>query len=282
MKFNRILLIVVSLALMLFALAGCGKDAAQDNQKKLNVVATTTMLTDLVKEIGGDHVSVQGLMGPGVDPHLYQASAGDVTTMSKADVVVYNGVHLEGKMGSIFDNLTKQNKATIRVSDAIDPATLLDFDEEDGVKTKDPHIWFDVDLTKLDETDAYVKAQAESIPKESRVLVTAHDAFQYFARAYGFEVKGLQGVSTATEAGTQDVNELVQFIVDHKIKAIFVESSVPHKTIEAVQEAAKAKGWNVAIGGELYSDSLGSEGTEGGTYIGMVKANIDTIAKALK
>ena len=188
-----------------------------------------------------------------------------------------------------------------------------DFDEEDGVKTKDPHIWFDVAnwklaakavyeglskadpahkedfkkrydayLTKLDETDAYIKTQAESIPKESRVLVTAHDAFQYFARAYGFEVKGLQGVSTATEAGTQDVNELVQFIVDHKIKAIFVESSVPHKTIEAVQEAAKAKGWNVAIGGELYSDSLGSEGTEGGTYIGMVKANIDTIAKALK
>jgi len=259
MKFNRIVLVVVSLALMLFALAGCGKDAAQDSQKKLNIVATTTMLTDLVKEIGGDHVSVQGLMGPGVDPHLYQASAGDVTAMSKADVVVYNGVHLEGKMGSIFDNLTKQNKATIRVSDAIDPATLLDFDEEDGVKTKDPHIWF-----------------------ESRVLVTAHDAFQYFARAYGFEVKGLQGVSTATEAGTQDVNELVQFIVDHKIKAIFVESSVPHKTIEAVQEAAKAKGWNVAIGGELYSDSLGSEGTEGGTYIGMVKANIDTIAKALK
>ena len=136
MKFNRIVLVVVSLALILFALAGCGKDTAQDSQKKLNVVATTTMLTDLVKEIGGDHVTVQGLMGPGVDPHLYQASAGDVTAMSKADVVVYNGIHLEGKMGSIFDNLTKQNKATIRVSDAIDPATLLDFDEEDGVKQK--------------------------------------------------------------------------------------------------------------------------------------------------
>ena len=136
MKFNRILLVVVSLALIVFALAGCGKDTAQDSQKKLNVVATTTMLTDLVKEIGGDHVTVQGLMGPGVDPHLYQASAGDVTAMSKADVVVYNGIHLEGKMGSIFDNLTKQNKATIRVSDAIDPSTLLDFDEEDGVKTE--------------------------------------------------------------------------------------------------------------------------------------------------
>ncbi|SNV56428.1 metal ABC transporter solute-binding protein, Zn/Mn family [Veillonella rodentium] len=312
MKFNRLVLIALSLTVMMLALTGCGKDSARDGQKKLQVVATTTMLTDLVKEIGGDDVSVQGLMGPGVDPHLYQASAGDVTAMSKADIVVYNGVHLEGKMGSIFDNLAKQNKATIRVSDAIDPSTLLDF-EEDGVSAKDPHIWFDVAnwklaakavyeglskadpahkenfqkryesyLTKLDEADAYIKTQAESIPKESRVLVTAHDAFQYFARAYGFEVKGLQGVSTATEAGTQDMNELVQFIVDHKIKAIFVESSVPHKTIEAVQEACKAKGWDVSIGGELYSDSLGSEGTEGGTYIGMVKANIDTIAKALK
>lgn len=312
MKFNRLILIALSLTVMIPALIGCGKDSARDGQKKLQVVATTTMLTDLVKEIGGDDVSVQGLMGPGVDPHLYQASAGDVTAMSKADVVVYNGVHLEGKMGSIFDNLAKQNKTTIRVSDALDPSPLLDF-EEDGVSTKDPHIWFDVAnwklaakavyeglakadpahkenfqkryesyLTKLDEADAYIKAQAESIPKESRVLVTAHDAFQYFARAYGFEVKGLQGVSTATEAGTQDMNELVQFIVDHKIKAIFVESSVPHKTIEAVQEACKAKGWNVSIGGELYSDSLGSEGTEGGTYIGMVKTNIDTIAKALK
>jgi len=313
MKVKQSLLLALSLVIMIFALVGCSKDTAQEGSKKLQVVATTTMLTDLVKEIGGDHVTVQGLMGPGVDPHLYQASAGDVTAMSKADVVVYNGVHLEGKMGSIFDNLTKQNKATIRVSDAIDPATLLDFDEENGVKTKDPHIWFDVAnwklaakavyeglaksdpahkedfkkrydayLTKLDETDAYIKAQAASIPQESRVLVTAHDAFQYFAHAYGFEVKGLQGVSTATEAGTQDMNNLVQFIVDHKIKAIFVESSVPHKTIEAVQEACKAKGWNVTIGGELYSDSLGSEGTEGGTYIGMVKANIDTIAKALK
>ncbi len=313
MKISRIIWALVSLALMIVSLVGCGSDTAKDSQKKLNVVATTTMLTDLVKVIGGDHVAVQGLMGPGVDPHLYQASAGDVTALSKADVVVYNGVHLEGKMGSIFDNLEKQHKDSIRVSDALDPAILLDFDEEDGVKTKDPHIWFDVAnwklaskavyeglakadpahkddykknydayLIKLDEADAYIKTQAESIPKDSRVLVTAHDAFQYFARAYGFNVKGLQGVSTATEAGTQDMNNLVQFIVDHKIKAIFVESSVPHKTIEAVQEACKAKGWNVSIGGELYSDSLGSEGTEGGTYIGMVKANIDTITKALK
>lgn len=296
---------------ILCIVSGCGSDTAKSDGK-LNVVATTTMLTDLTKIIGGDHVNVQGLMGPGVDPHLYQASAGDVNVMSKADVVVYNGVHLEGKMGEIFNNLQKSNKFTIRVSDAIDPSQLLDF-EEDNTNTKDPHIWFDVAnwklaakavyeglsqkdpahkedykknyesyLTQLDETDAYIKAKAQEVPEQARVLVTAHDAFQYFARAYGFEVKGLQGVSTATEAGTQDMNELVNFIVDHKIKAIFVESSVPHKTIEAVQEACKAKGWNVSIGGELYSDSLGTEGTPGGTYIGMVKANIDTIVNALK
>ena len=137
-------------------------------------------------------------------------------------------------------------------------------------------------MKELDAADQYIKDRTKEIPEQSRVLVTAHDAFHYFARAYGFEVKGLQGVSTATEAGTKDMNDLVQFIVDHKIKAIFVESSVPHKTIEAVQEACKAKGWDVAIGGELYSDSLGSPDTPGGTYIGMVKANIDTIVGALK
>ena len=194
----------------------------------------------------------------------------------------------------------------------MDPSTLLAFEEE-GPDAKDPHIWFDVQnwklaakvvkdtlvakdpkhekdyvanyeayMKELDAADQYIKDRMKEIPEQSRVLVTAHDAFHYFARAYGFEVKGLQGVSTATEAGTKDMNDLVQFIVDHKIKAIFVESSVPHKTIEAVQEACKAKGWDVAIGGELYSDSLGSPNTEGGTYIGMVKANIDTIVGALK
>ena len=313
MKEFKLWRLCIVFAVCIMAIAGCGKqaDTVQDS-KPLQVVTTTTMITDLVQKIGGDHVTVQGLMGAGVDPHLYQASAGDVSTLQKGDVIFLNGIHLEGKMGQVFQELKKSNKTVVEVSKDMDPSTLLAFEEE-GPDAKDPHIWFDVAnwklaakavyeglskadpahkddfkkrydayLTKLDDTDAYIKAQAESIPKESRVLVTAHDAFQYFARAYGFEVKGLQGVSTATEAGTQDVNELVQFIVDHKIKAIFVESSVPHKTIEAVQEAAKAKGWNVAIGGELYSDSLGSEGTEGGTYIGMVKANIDTIAKALK
>ena len=297
--------------------SGCGntQDTGQGNTEdshKLQVVATTTMLSDLVKQIGGDQVEVQGLMKAGVDPHLYQATAGDVEVMNKADIVVYNGVHLEGKMGAIFDNLEKQKKSIIRVGDAIDPATLLDF-EEDGTTVKDPHIWFSVAnwklaaeavakglskkdpahaalyeanakkyIAQLDELDTYIHEQVATVPEASRVLVTAHDAFSYFARDYGFTVKGLQGVSTVSEAGTGDISELADFIVAHHIKAIFVESSVPTKTIEALQAAVKAKGQDVVIGGELYSDSLGSSDTPEGTYIGMYKKNIQTITGALR
>lgn len=306
--------VMAMLAAVMVVVAGCGgeKAPAQEAAHKLQVVATTTMLADLARNIGGEAVEVKGLMGPGVDPHLYQASAGDVETMSKADVVVYNGVHLEGKMGEIFAQLEKNRKTTICVADALDPATLLDF-EEDGVPAKDPHIWFDVKnwekaahivaerlsekdpahkdlymknyetyLKDLQATDEYVANRAQEVPANARVLVTAHDAFQYFSRAYGFEVRGLQGVSTAAEAGATDVRELADFIASRQIKAIFVESSVPHKTIEAVQEACRARGWEVAIGGELYSDSLGAPDSEGGTYVGMVKENIDTIVDALK
>ncbi len=278
----------------------------------MKVVATTTMLTDLARQIGGDKVEVSGLMKAGVDPHLYQAGAGDVDAMNKADIVVYNGVHLEGKMGAIFDNLHAQKKPTIRVSDGIPSETLLDF-EEDGEKTKDPHIWFSVKnwkaaakevakgfsekdpknksyyedhlnayLAELDNLDKYIRKEVESVPKDSRILVTAHDAFAYFARDYGFEVKGIQGISTASEAGTSDISTLAAFIAEHKIKAVFVESSVPHKTIESLQAAVKARGFDVSIGGELYSDSLGGESTKEGTYIGMYEHNIKTITEALR
>lgn len=304
---------LAALAALLLVVAGCGGEKAPSTEsKKLQVVATTTMLADLSRQIGGDAVEVQGLMGPGVDPHLYQASAGDVDKMGKADVVVYNGLHLEGKMGDVFENLTRHNKTVICVADGIDPSLVMHF-EQDGVSVNDPHIWFDVKnwmaaarvvadgfaakdpahkdvyeknyeryVAELKEADAYVAKRAAEVPADSRVLVTAHDAFQYFARAYGFEVRGLQGVSTASEAGTSDVSDLAAFIANRKIKAIFVESSVPHKTIEAVQEACKARGWDVKIGGELYSDSLGAADEEGGTYIGMVKHNVDTIVDALK
>ena len=307
MKFNRIMLIVVSLALMLFALAGCGKDAAQDNQKKLNVVATTTMLTDLVKEIGGDHVSVQGLMGPGVDPHLYQASAGDVTAMSKADVVVYNGIHLEGKMVDIFDKL--QGREVLNLGDALDKSQLTKVDDE----LYDPHVWFNTQfwalqakavadklssmdaankdyyqanlekyLKDLDEATKYIQDRINEIPEGSRYLVTAHDAFGYFSKQFGLKVESIQGVSTDSEVSAKRIEELAQFIADNKIKAIFTESSVSPASIHALEEAVKAKGWEIKIGDELYSDSMGDKEHDTDTYIKTIKANADKIANALK
>lgn len=302
--------IILSLTLLL---VGCAQPTAnvESTEDKLNVVATTTMLADLSKNIGGEHVSVSGLMGPGIDPHLYQASAGDVTLMQKADVVVYNGLHLEGKMGDIFKSLTEQGDAVICIEEGIDESKL--FKWEDGGSAHDPHIWFDVSLwknaaktvakgfskidsinktdyetnleqylTELDELDIYVRERAQEVPKGQRVLVTAHDAFNYFGNAYGFEVRGLQGISTDAEAGTADVSSLANFIVKRQIKVIFVESSVPPKSIEALQDAVKAKGFDVAIGGELYSDSLGGEDSGAESYILTVKVNIDTIVDALK
>ncbi len=306
-------MLLAALTAVALVVAGCGDEAAtNDGPKKLRVVTTTTMLADLSRQIGGDAVEVTGLMGPGVDPHLYQASAGDVDVMSKADVVVYNGLHLEGKMSDVFENFTKLDKKIFAAGDALTSTHVMEYEHE-GVRVEDPHIWFDVknwqaaaqaltevfaeadpanaDLyrknyeqyaAELAAADQYVAARALEIPQDSRVLVTAHDAFQYFARAYQFEVRGLQGVSTASEAGTADVSGLADFIAARKIKAIFVESSIPHKTIEAVQEACRARGWDVVIGGELYSDSLGAADEEAGTYIGMVKANVDTIVDALK
>lgn len=278
---------------------------------KINIVATTTMLTDLSKIIGGDRVNVNGLMGPGIDPHLYQASAGDVTLMQKADVVIYNGLHLEGKMGEILENLTSQGSTVICIADGLDESKLLAWEKDNTVY--DPHIWFDISLWKaaaqtvadglsradpegkeeyksnldtylkeLNETDTYICNRVAELPESQRVLITAHDAFQYFGKAYGFEVRGLQGISTEAEAGTSDVSDLADFIAERQVKAIFVESSIPPKTIEALQAAVKAKGFNVTIGGELYSDSLGDAESGSETYILTVKANIDTIVGALK
>jgi len=309
-KMKGILGTILSFTLLL---TGCSVPAVNEDSSKdkLNIVATTTMLADLVSSIGGERVTVNGLMGPGIDPHLYQASAGDVSLMQKADVVVYNGLHLEGKMGEIFENLSNQGSAVICIEKGLDESRLLAWEDDNSIH--DPHIWFDVSLWKdaaktvakgltdadpdgkadyeanldaylkeLDETDTYIRGRADELPEKYRVLVTAHDAFQYFGKAYGFEVRGLQGISTDAEAGTADVSDLANYIVERQIKAIFVESSVPPKTIEALQAAVKAKGFDVSIGGELYSDSLGDAQSGAGTYILTVKANIDTIVNALK
>lgn len=308
--------IIIGMALsILLTLTGCSnsqeKDTVNTGDTKLNVVATTTMLSDLSSVIGGNHVTVNGLMGPGIDPHLYQASAGDVTLMQKADVVVYNGLHLEGKMGEIFESLASRGDAVICIEDGLDESKLLTLEGDGSVH--DPHIWFDVSLWKeaakivsdglseidesnandyksnleaylkeLDSLETYIKDRVLEVPESQRVLITAHDAFGYFGAAYGFEVKGLQGISTDAEAGTADVSNLASFIVDRKIGAIFIESSVPPKTIEALQAAVRAKGFDATIGGELYSDSIGDEESGANTYILTVKSNIDTIVDALK
>ena len=279
------------------------------SQEPIRVVTTIGMITDIVQNVGGDRVNATGLMGPGIDPHLYKASEGDVARLVKADLIFYNGLHLEGKMAGVLERMQDQIQ-TVAVTQDIDRAILLAPPEFEGAY--DPHLWFDVTLwmkavervrdtlievdkgsaelyrantknylTKLEELHNYVMQQAERVSPDQRVLVTAHDAFNYFGRAYGFEVRGLQGISTAAEAGTADVQALVQFIVERRIPAMFVETSVPRRSIEAVQAAVKAKGFSVEIGGQLFSDAMGPSGTLEGTYIGMVRHNIDTIVASL-
>ncbi len=287
------------------------KNTTKQDDSKFNVVTTTSMITDLTKNIGGDLISLQGLMGSGVDPHLYKASEGDVSKLANADLIFYNGIHLEGKLVEVFEKMERQNINTKAIADGIDHNSLINNSYFQG--NYDPHIWFDIAywkqatnfvvsklsdalpeykttfetngnsyIKKLDVLETKIKAIIETLPQEKRVLVTAHDAFSYFGRAYGFEVVGLQGLSTATEAGVQDVQKLATFIIEKNIKAIFVESSVPKRTIEALEAAVKSKGHDVEIGGTLYSDALGNAGTIEGTYIGMFEYNVNTIVNALK
>jgi len=308
---RSIYLLISFLAAVLLACPSNDRDVNGSSGKGvLNIVATTGMIADMAAVIGGDNVVVKGLMGPGVDPHLYKASAGDVALLSKADVIFYNGLHLEGKMSEIFEQMNSRGIETVAVSDGIDRSDLLTPLEFKG--NHDPHIWFDVTLwmsavgsvrnaliekdpenapqynknaesylVALSELNDYVKERANSLPEDKRVLITAHDAFNYFGRGYGFEVKGLQGISTDSEAGTADVQELAAIIVERRIPAVFIESSVPPRYIEAVQAAVKSKGFDVKIGGELYSDAMGNPGTPEGNYIGMVRHNINTIVDAL-
>ena len=311
---GRRIALFLSLILLLGTLAACGGgngNSGDISKRKVQVTTTVGMITDIVRQVGGDRVVVTGLMGPGVDPHLYKPSAGDVTKLESADIIFYGGLELEGRMTDTLVKLSRQGKRAIPVTEEI-PQNLLREPPEFAGKY-DPHVWFDVTLwqyavkavntelaeldpgskdlyqkntdaylKQLDELHAYVKAQIATIPQSSRVLITAHDAFGYFGQQYGVEVRGLQGTSTATEASASDVQTLAQFLADRKIKAIFVESSVPKATVEAVQAAVKARGWDVAIGGELFSDAMGNDGTPEGTYIGMVRHNVDTIVKALR
>lgn len=311
MKYVNRIAAALAMTLVLVLLAACADDGdAGEENGKIKVVTTTGMIADAARNVGGEHVEVTGLMGPGIDPHLYRPTASDVNRLDSADIIFYNGLELEGRMTEIFARLSSQ-KPTFAVSENLPEELLLASEQYENAP--DPHIWFDVSLWKsvvgvievhlseldpdnaaayasnaaayleeLDELDAYVFEQVETIPEASRVLITAHDAFGYFGHRYGIEVIGLQGISTAAEAGAADVQALTNTIIDREIKAIFVESSVPRATIEAVQAAVRSRGNVVEIGGELYSDAMGDEGTHGGTYIGMITENIDTIAGALR
>lgn len=296
--------------LFFFSVVACTKNNGQENGQ-FQVVTTTSMITDLVQNIGGDKVAVQGLMGAGVDPHLYKASEGDVSKLSNADMIFYSGLHLEGKLVEVFEKMKRQNINTVAVSDALDKNDLIG--STLFASNYDPHIWFDVKnwqkitlfvadqlakaqpqhkaefeanaaayLKKLETLENDIRAEIGTLPEDKRRLVTAHDAFNYFGKAYGFDVVGLQGLSTATEAGVQDVQKTAGYIIDHKVKAVFIESSVPRRTVEALQAAVNSKDHQVAIGGTLFSDALGNPGTPEGTYIGMFKFNVHTIVTSLK
>ncbi|CAN8140002.1 Manganese-binding lipoprotein MntA [uncultured Thiomicrorhabdus sp.] len=273
---------------------------------QLKVTATTGMIADLVENIAQDKADVQALMGVGVDPHLYKATQGDIRKLSRADIIFYNGLHLEGKLQPIFDKMARK-KTVIAVSESIPENRLIAYD-----KLHDPHIWFDVSLwqeaakkvtqslaqkdsknavfyqnnlqaylQKLTDLNAWVKSEMAKVPEQNRVLITAHDAFGYFGKAYGLEVMGLQGISTAGEFGLQDIKQLKDTIVSRGIQAVFVESSVSPKFIESLVKGVQAEGKKLVVGGELYSDAMGAQGSNAETYLGMVKHNVETIRKGL-
>ncbi len=303
---------IIIFLIFILVLTACTPQAAQNSDfsgRKIQITTTVGMITNVAEIVGGERVEVTGLMGPGVDPHLYKASEGDVALLQGADIIFYNGLHLEAGMSGVLERM-EETRNVVAVTKNIDRNKLHAPPEFAGAF--DPHVWFDVklwmqsvevirdtlaeadpgsaDLYKsnaadylqdLTELDQYVKAQADRVPAENRVLVTAHDAFSYFGDAYGFEVRGLQGISTSSEASTADMKQLADFITERHIPAIFIESSVPKRNIEALQAAVQSRGWDVQIGGELYSDAMGNTGTPEGTYIGMVRHNIDTIVKAL-
>lgn len=286
--------LLAGVLIALLALWECDPKEKKSAGDKITIVTTTGMIRDAVLNIADDRAEVIALMGPGVDPHLYKATHGDLEKLSKADIVFYNGLHLEGKMGEVLEKLGK-TKPVIAVTEGIPDSLLRSV--TGFADTKDPHVWFDVNLWKyavltitghlqrfdsanadvyrnrgnryaqqLDSLHQAVQKEIQQIPEQQRVLITAHDAFGYFGDAYQIEVRGLQGISTVSEFGLRDVTDLVNFIISRRIKAIFAETSVSPRSIQAVIEGCKEKGWNVTLGGNLYSDALGPEGTPEGTH----------------
>lgn len=311
---KRPLLVAVCLFLGA-ATGGCGPAASDDAPPRkfvglspLHAVCTTGMVADMVGRIGGRWVQVDRIMGEGIDPHLFKATPDVIARLHSADVVFYSGLHLEGRMTEVLEGLARR-KPAIALTSTIPPDKLIQV----GDGAHDPHVWFDVALwsetseavrrflvefdpphradyeaqaaayrAELAALDAECRRRLQALPEAHRVLVTAHDAFHYFGRAYGVEVRAVQGVSTETEAGVREINDLVAFIAQRRIKAVFIEKSVNERNIRALVEGCRGRGHEVRIGGELYSDSMGPPKTPEGTYVGMVRANVDAVVRALQ
>lgn len=289
---------------------GCTEKPSTTTAGPIQVTATVGMIADIVREVAGDRAVVEGIIGEGVDPHLYKPTSADVKKLQSSQIIFYNGLMLEGKMGDVLVRLARGGKPVYAVTDKIlEQDDYIITDEEEHY---DPHVWMDVSgwiravnavaealaefdpdhastyeanagsyIRELDTLHAYAEERIATIPESQRVLVTAHDAFSYMARAYGLEVRGVQGLSTESEAGVKDIEDLVTFLVEKKIPAVFIESSVSDKNVKALIEGAAAKGHRVVIGGELFSDAMGPAGTYQGTYLGMIDHNVTTITRAL-
>lgn len=311
---KHLLILVAFCVLGLCILLGCARQpSAPGTEAKdttLSIVTTTGMITDLAQRIAGDRATVTGLMGSGIDPHLYTPTRSDIQKLLAADIVLYNGLHLEGKMTDALERVAGSGKSVRAVTEEIDESYLLSPEQFNG--HHDPHVWMDptawaksaavirdtlsvhdpegaseyaanaeVVINEINALDAYAEGVLHSVPEDRRVLVTAHDAFSYFGRRYGYEVVGIQGISTESEAGVRDIERIVSLLVDRKIGAVFVETTVSERNIKALIAGANARGHTVAIGGNLFSDAMGPSGSYEGSYVGMIDHNVTLIARAL-
>lgn len=317
MNFYKSSLLGLFLLLLALVWVGCGAEESAPGEDAgspapFKIVGTVGMITDVARNVAGEQATVEGIIGEGVDPHLYQPTRGDVVSLKAADLIFYNGLLLEGRMTDVLLQMATSGKPVHAVTEKILNDEQYLMEQEDSSSYTDPHVWMDVEawrtgveviaeaLAAYDPAHAseyQARAEAYSarlkalhqyaleamgtIPEGQRVLVTAHDAFRYMGRAYGLEVKGIQGLSTESESGLRDVEELIDFIVEREIPAVFVESSVAHKNVRALVEGAKARGHEVRIGGELFSDAMGRTGSYEGSYIGMIDHNVTTIVNAL-
>jgi manganese/zinc/iron transport system substrate-binding protein len=305
-----------TLLLALAAVLGCRSDGSSTSGASktysgaypIRAVCTTGMVADLIRNVGGPHVAIEQLLGHDIDPHQYKPTPGDVRKLKGGDIVFYSGLHLEGKMTDVFESMAR-SVPSIAVAERVGPDKLLKDDEG----AMDPHLWFDVRLwaeaagvvrdalagfdpkhaedyraacaayqKELGELHEYARKRIGEIDPKQRVLITSHDAFQYFGRAYEVEVKGIQGISTESEASVGHITRLVDFIVERKVKAVFVETSVNERNMQALIDGCRAKGHAVRNGGTLFSDAMGPAGEKTGTYAGMIRHNVDTIVGALK